>query len=183
MTSKGRISVLGITLIAVFALSACQKPAEPAAPAAAPVESAADQAAKVAEANKALANRFFTEVVTQGKVETIDELVDPAFVEHMPLPPGTPGGIEGLKGFISAYRTAFPDTTVTVEQILADGDLVAVRSIWKGTHKGDWMGAKATNQPVEFEVFDLVRIKDGKATDHWGMDDTERKLMAAAARK
>jgi predicted ester cyclase len=168
-------------LVLTLAFAACQKPAEP--PPAQPVESAADKAAKVAEANKATAMRFMNEVATAGKLEVIDEIVDPAFVEHVPLPPDVPKGIEGLKAFIKGYRQAFPDTTVTVEQITASDDLVSVRSIWKGTHKGDWMGFKATNQPMEFEVIDIVKIKDGKATDHWGMDDSERKMAAAAKKK
>lgn len=181
MSLVPRMPFLATALLLTLAFAACHKPAEP--PPAQPAESAADQAAKVAETNKAAAMRFMNEAVTGGKLEVIDELVDPAFVEHVPLPPDMPKGIEGLKAFVSGYRTAFPDVSVTVEQITASDDLVAMRSIWKGTHKGDWMGVKATNQPMEFEVFDVVRIKDGKATDHWGMDDMERKMMAAGSKK
>lgn len=181
MSFPGRNSILATAVVAALSFAACQ-PAAPPAPAE-PVESAADKAVKVAESNKAVAMRFMNEVFNEGKIEVIDQLVDPAFVEHVPLPPGTPGGIEGLKGYVTAWRQAFPDTTVKVEQIVADGDLIATRSIWKGTHKGEWMGVKPTNQMMEFEVYDVVRIKDGKATDHWGMDDTERKLMAADSGK
>ena len=181
MSLVPRAQALAASLLLTLAFAACQKPAEP--PPAQAVESAADKAAKVAEANKAAAVRFMNEVFTEGKMEVIDELVDPAFVEHVPLPPDAPKGIEGLKAFVSGYRAAFPDTSITVEQITASDDLVAVRSIWKGTHKGDWMGVKATNQAMEFEVFDIVKFKDGKATEHWGTDDSERKLMAAGSTK
>lgn len=181
MSLVPRLPFLATALLLTLAFAACQKPSEP--PPVQPAESAADAAAKVAETNKAAAMRFMNEVITGGKIEVIDELVDPAFVEHVPLPPDVPNGIEGLKAFVSGFRKAFPDASVTVEQITASDDHVAIRSIWKGTHKGDWMGVKATNQPMEFEVFDVVRLKDGKATDHWGMDDTERKLMAAGSKK
>lgn len=181
MSSVRRVSLLLAVVVFALVFVSCQRPAEPAP--AQPVESAADQAAKVAEANKATAMRFMNEVIAGGKVEVIDQIVDPAFVEHQPVPPEMPKGVEGLKAFVTAFRQAFPDATVTVEHITASDDLVSIHSIWKGTQKGEWMGVKAADQPREFEIFDLVRMKDGKATEHWGMDNMERTMMAPPAKK
>ena len=71
---------------------------------------------------------------------------------------------------------------MTIEQIVASGDLVAVRSIWKGTHKGEWMGVAPTGKEVQFEVLDFVRVKDGKAVEHWGMDNSAQVLKAAGGK-
>lgn len=177
MKLDARLLICGSALGLMLGFVGCQRPA---APPAEPVESAADSAAKVAETNKAAAMKFMNEVVSQGNLAALDEIVATDFVEHQEVPPGTPPGVEGLKGFITAYRAAFPDATATVEQIVASDDLVAMRSIWKGTHKGEWMGIAPTGKEVQFEVLDFVRVKDGKAVEHWGMDNSMQVLTAAA---
>jgi steroid delta-isomerase-like uncharacterized protein len=175
MKSSARVLICVSALGLLLGFIGCQQPAPPVEQA----ESAADKAAKVAEANKATAMKFMNEVVSQGNLAALDEIVATDFVEHQEVPPGTPGGIEGLRGFITAYRAAFPDASVSVEQIVASDDLVAVRSIWKGTHKGEWMGVAPTGKALEFQVLDFVRVKDGKAVEHWGMDNTMQVLTAA----
>ena len=179
MKSNARLLIFVSALGLMLGFTGCQ---QPAAPPPEPVESAADQAVKVAETNKAAAMKFMNEVVSQGNAAALDEIVATDFVEHTPVPPGTPPGVEGLNGFITAYRAAFPDATASVEQIVASGDLVAMRSIWKGTHKGEWMGVAPTGKQVEFEVLDFVRVKDGKAVEHWGMDNSMQVLTAASAK-
>lgn len=176
MKSSARVLIPVLALGLLPGVIGCQQPAPPPVE---QVESAADKAAKVAETNKAAAMRFMNEVVSQGNLAAIDEIVATDFVEHQEVPPGTPPGIEGLRGFITAYRAAFPDASATVEQIVASEDLVAVRSIWKGTHKGEWMGFAPTGKALEFQVLDFVRVRDGKAVEHWGMDNTVQVLAAA----
>jgi predicted ester cyclase len=175
MKTGSRIVILASILVAVLALTACPQPAPP--PPAEHVDSAADKAAKVAETNKAATMKFFSEVASQGKVEVLDQIVAPDFVDHQPAPPGSPTGLEGLKAYITAYRQAFPDLSATAEQIVASGDMVAIRSVWKGTQKGEWMGAKPSGKQYSFEVFDIVRFKDGKAVEHWGTDNSAQVLM------
>jgi steroid delta-isomerase-like uncharacterized protein len=121
--------------------------------------------------NKALAKRFNDEVMNQGKLETIDEIVAEDFVEHQELPPGVPAGREGLKAFVTMFRGAFPDLKVETTKIVADGDEVWMQSVMTGTHKGELMGIPATGKKVSLAMFDRVVVRDGKAVEHWGVSD------------
>jgi len=174
------LNVVILIAVAAIAFSACQEPAEPPPPQ--PVESAADKAAKVAEANKALFMRFMDEVGNQGQTDKIGEIVSTDFVEHQELPPDVPPGVEGLTQFFTGIRQAFPDLTITVDVILASDDLVAGRSTWTGTQATEWMGMQPSGSPVAFEAIDVVRFKDGKAVEHWGLDNSAEMMMRAAAK-
>jgi len=178
MSRRNRLFGLAIVIATVVGLTSCQQPAPPAAE-----PSAADKAAEVASANEAMTRRLMDEALVKGNVAAIDEILAEGFVEHQQFPPDVPQGADGLKWFVENFKPAFPDLTITIEQIVASGDLVAVRSVWKATHQGEWMGMGPTGNPVEFEAFDMIRFKDGKAVEHWGMDNSEQVLMAEAAAK
>jgi predicted ester cyclase len=70
------------------------------------------------EDNKALVRRWYEEAFNQKKTAALDEFLDPNFVDHS-LPAGMPAGIEGQKHLIGMYLTAFPDSYVTVEAMIA----------------------------------------------------------------
>jgi steroid delta-isomerase-like uncharacterized protein len=125
-----------------------------------------------AEENKALMRRFIDEVINGKNLAAIDELVAPDIVEHEEGPPGMPGGREGTKQFFGMVFNAFPDLKATLEDVVAEGDRLAVRQTWRGTHKGEFMGVPATGKTVAFQVLDWLRFRDGKATEHWGAADT-----------
>ncbi|MEO8168994.1 MAG: ester cyclase, partial [bacterium] len=93
------------------------------------------------------------------------------FVDHQPLPPNVPKGREGVKTYFKMMEDAFPDLTVTPIAYLADGDKVIAFTQWEGTNKGSFMGKPATNRKVSYQVMDLITLKNGKATEHWGVDD------------
>lgn len=119
---------------------------------------------------KKLAERFNDEVLSQGKVEVIDELVHDDLVEHMEFP-GVEPGKAGLPQFVKIFRDAFPDLKVTTDAVIVEGDEVWVQSTTTGTHKGEFMGIPATGKKVSVLGFDRVKTKDGKAIEHWGMTD------------
>lgn len=123
------------------------------------------------EQNKALFRRFMDEVFNRGNIGLVDELVVADFAEHEELPPGMPPGREGLKALVAAFRKAFPDFNVTLDDVLAEGDKVVVRSTWSGTQQGEFMGIAPTGKRVSFEVIDIVRIAGGKVQEHWGQMD------------
>ena len=81
----------------------------------------------MSEKNKALARLFYEEVFNKGSVAAIDELVAPGFVIHTPMP-GMGQGIEDLKQMLAMFISAFPDLQVTVDEVVAAGDSVAVRA-------------------------------------------------------
>ena len=120
--------------------------------------------------NKDLMDRFYAEVVNGGKLDVIDELLAPDFVEHEEVP-GLPKDREGVKQFFGMFRAAFPDVTFTVEAEIAENDLVAARVTIRGTHQGEFMGIPTTGRAVEFQAMDLVQFADGAARAHWGVTD------------
>ena len=122
------------------------------------------------EDNKALNRRFVEEVINQGNTDAIDELIDPGVVDHA-APPGFPTGREGAKQFAAMMRSAFPDLHLTIEDMIAEGDKVVMRSTWSGTHEGEFMGIPATGRRVTVSAIDISRVADGKMVEHWEQSD------------
>jgi predicted ester cyclase len=90
------------------------------------------------EQNKALVRRLMEEVMSNGNMSLIDELVAPDFIENEVMP-GASSGREGFKQTNLMLRSAFPDLKVTINDMLAEGDKVALSVTFSGTHKGDLM--------------------------------------------
>jgi steroid delta-isomerase-like uncharacterized protein len=122
------------------------------------------------EENKVLALRFVEEVINQGKMATIDELIAADAVDHS-LPPGIPPAREGVKLFLGMIRAAFPDIHETVEDTLAEGDRVVTRSTWRGTHQGAFLGIAPTGKQVSVTAIDISRVAAGKFVEHWQTAD------------
>src|ERR671936_1612701 len=96
---------------------------------------------------KALSRRLFEEVWNKGNQAAIGELIATSYVRHDPATPELTG-IEGFKQNFTTLRTAFPDIHFTVEDQVAEGDKVANRLSWRGTHKGDYRGVAPTGKQV-----------------------------------
>jgi predicted ester cyclase len=123
-----------------------------------------------AEANKALVLRMHSELVEAADASRIDEYFGPGFVGHnMPL--GLPSGREGVKGFLAMLREGLAEMSVTIDAILAEDDLVSVRSTIRGMHRGPLMGVPPSGRPLAIEGIDVVRIEDGLIVEHWGLTD------------
>jgi predicted ester cyclase len=123
------------------------------------------------EANKAVVRRFVDEVVSEGRLEVLEEVVHPDYVDHAPDPGQVPG-FEGFRQSLVALRRAFPDFHSFHEQMVAEGDMVAYREISRATHRGEFHGIAATGRRVEVEEMHIVRIADGKIAEHWALYDT-----------
>jgi steroid delta-isomerase-like uncharacterized protein len=123
-----------------------------------------------AEENKAIVRRFVDEVQSKGNIDVIDELCSPEFVNHS-APPGVPSNCEGVKQVTAMFRQAFPDSYFIVEDMVAEGDKVATRKTFHGTHQGEFLGIPPTGQQVSIGLIDIVRIADGKVVEHWSMGD------------
>jgi steroid delta-isomerase-like uncharacterized protein len=124
----------------------------------------------MSEENKAIARRFY-EGINAGRIEIIDELVADNLVEHEEFP-GLAGGRDGVRQFFQMILTAFPDFTMTMDDMVAEGDLVFIRATMRGTHRGDFMGIPATGKQVEVPTGDFARFEGGKLVEHWGVTDT-----------
>jgi steroid delta-isomerase-like uncharacterized protein len=123
-----------------------------------------------AEENKALVRRFVDEVQSAGNTDAIDEICSPEFVNHS-APPGVPSNCEGVKQLTAMFRQAFPDSYFTVEDMMAEGDKVATRKTFHGTHQDEFMGIPPTGRRVNMGLIDIVRIADGRVVEHWSMGD------------
>jgi steroid delta-isomerase-like uncharacterized protein len=132
------------------------------------------------EKNVALMKHLYNEVFNKGNIALIDELISPDFREHEEFA-GFPPDREGVKQFFIMFRNAFPDLTVTIEEIAAIGDKVWTYITLRGTHKGEFMGIPASDKKIEVKAFDLVRIVNGKATDHWGLTDAMTMMQQLGA--
>ena len=122
------------------------------------------------EANKAAFRRTYEHVLNQGDLAIIEELIAPDFINHE-APPGRDRGPESIRQLATMLRTAFPDLRFTVEDIVAEGDVVAGRLVMSGTHRGPLMGMAPTGRSVHQAHMHFVRFRDGKAIEHWGMRD------------
>jgi steroid delta-isomerase-like uncharacterized protein len=120
------------------------------------------------EQNKALTRQLMEEVFNRGNIGLVDKLFAPDFVEHEELPPGIPSGIEGVKTLPTVFRSAFPDFQIAIDDLIAEGEKVVVRSTWSGTHKGEFMGIPPSGKSVSFGVYDTIRFAGGKVVEHWG---------------
>jgi predicted ester cyclase len=118
------------------------------------------------EKNKALARKLFEEAWGKGNLTAVDEFIAADYVRR-PIPTGQPPGPEGLKQAITTYRTAFPDLQVTVEDIFAEGDRVALRWSIRGSHLGDWLDIPPTGNHMAATGISVYRMAGGKVVENW----------------
>jgi predicted ester cyclase len=90
---------------------------------------------------------------------------------HHNAPPGAPPGLEGLKQLFALYLTAFPDFKLTLEDLVAEGDMVGDRVTGKGTHTGPLLGIPPTGKKVTVTAVDAYRIANGKVAETWHIED------------
>jgi len=123
------------------------------------------------EQNKVISRRIALEVFSQGRLEVVDEILAPDFKEHSVVPPGIPAGREGVKAIASALRKGFPDLNYRLDLQIAEGEFVAAYLTVSGTHKGEAFGMPATGKHAEWAESHIVKMVDGKITEHWGVTD------------
>ena len=122
------------------------------------------------EQNKREMRRFYDEVVNQGQLDLIDELLAEDFVEHEVFP-GMEPTRAGVKQFFTLIRQAFPDLRFEAEDLIAEGEKVVGRARMTGTHEGEFMGIPATGRSIDVQVIDIVEFRDGLSIAHWGVSD------------
>jgi predicted ester cyclase len=99
-------------------------------------------------------------------VERADELVAPDYVDHAALPGQAPG-LAGAKRKWAMYLAGIPDLRVTIEELVAEGDKVAVRRSYAGTHRGELLGIPATGKQVRLGGISIFRLARGKIAEQW----------------
>jgi predicted ester cyclase len=124
----------------------------------------------VSEENKEKARRMLEEAFGQGKVEIVEEILDPDFVCYDPnSEAGEVRGADTIKQEIEWFRSAVPDLTYTVEDQVAEGDKVVTRYTATGTHQGEFFGVAPTGKPIEMSGIQIDRFDEesGKMVEEW----------------
>ncbi len=124
------------------------------------------------EENKAIAQRIYDDVWSRGDVQAAKEIFAPNFKRVGPEgSPSTSSVDELLEAFVLPSRAAFPDWSSTVIDMVAEGDVVSVRSPNRATHRGEFAGIPATGRTISFPAVDFLRISDGKIHEVFGLYD------------
>ncbi len=122
------------------------------------------------EENKALIQRT-VDAFNQGDLAAVDQLFAAHYIDHDRSRTGLPPGPAGVKQAWGMFRAAFPDLHATIEDMIAEGDKVAVRGVIRGTHQGELMGIPPTGKQVMVTLMDINRIEGGHLVERWGEAD------------
>lgn len=121
-----------------------------------------------AEQNTAVLRKVIEEGFNKGNMAALDECFPPTYTEHQFDLPST---LEEFKGSIRYLRETFAPFSLTIEDMVADGDKVWVRMIGRGTDSKGLMGRPPSGKSFAITVFDVCRFEDGKIVEHWGAPD------------
>lgn len=124
---------------------------------------------------KEVARRLYDEVLNQGRVAALDDIATEDYEEHDPLP-GQGTGRSGLSERVTMLRVGL-DPHFTLEDVIEDGDRVAVRWTQHGTHVGEFFGIPATGRSFSIPGIDVYRLADGKLAEHWHVVDVYSMLI------
>jgi steroid delta-isomerase-like uncharacterized protein len=122
-----------------------------------------------AEENKAIVRRYLEQLYNRGELAAADQIIDPVVVFYEPA--RIIRGREDLKRRAAAFRAAFPDLQVAIEDELVEGDRVATRWTLRGTHRGEFAGIAPTGKAVNVAGIIIWRVAGGKIREAWGSYD------------
>lgn len=122
--------------------------------------------------------RRLEEAWARNDIPAVDQLLAPNLVSHDAVP-GMPGGAEGAKTAHQMAMQSFPDRQMTIEDVVGQGDRVAVRTRIRGTNTGGvpWLGVPANGRPIDIESISIYRVEGGRVVEHWGQNDVGRLMV------
>lgn len=124
-------------------------------------------------ANKRLVREFHDRIFNEKELAAAEELLTPDYLEHNPaIPGGTLDGRDEAVEFWESLFDAFPDMSITEEDVLAEGDTVVVRQTGSGTHEGPFLEFEATGNSFEVKGVSTWRIEDDRIAESWINLDT-----------
>jgi steroid delta-isomerase-like uncharacterized protein len=115
--------------------------------------------------------RYFTELFNQGRTELTSELLHPEYINHSPGWPELPRGRDGVALVVQAMRSAFPDLSYSIEDMIECPDAVAVRARVRGTHRGEFLGRAGTGRAFDVSQITIERFRDGRIIAHHRVTD------------
>lgn len=132
--------------------------------------------------NKKLISKYINEIINTGNVDLIDNFIAPDYSEIHDGKRYTIG-IDGAREHILGVRKTYPDLKLTIDNQIAEGDLVATCITVQGTHKGEWSGIRPTGKILKYTGVNIDRIKNGKIIEHGGAANMLGPLLEAGAIK
>ncbi len=121
--------------------------------------------AATVEANKALVRSVY-DAFNSNSLDKIDPLLAAKFIDHNPT-----SSADGLKQFLAALKTAFPDMTISIDDMIAEGDEVAVRLTASGTQQAPYDNMLTTGSAVKLAAINIFRITNGAIVEEWHIED------------
>jgi predicted ester cyclase len=118
-----------------------------------------------AEDNKAVIRRWI-EAYNNRDMQAEADARAPGYVAHVPAAPG-PLDSEAWSQFTAAFAEAFPDLRLTAEGIFSEGEMMASRVAYHGTHRGEFQGIAPTDKQVAFTSIEINRVVGSKVEEHW----------------
>ena len=122
------------------------------------------------EENKRIVRAFIEAAFNQHRADKAAEYMTPDIKWHG-VTLGTVEGRDNFAGLIGAIVAALPDLRNVEQDVIAERDIVSVRAVVEGTHKGDLLGIPASGKHVQWDAVDVYRVKDGKIAEEWAADD------------
>jgi predicted ester cyclase len=119
------------------------------------------------DANKKLVRRFVQEVKNGRQLDALGEFFAADYKEHNETVASFGGGVAGYRNFLGHLFTGFPDDTVEIELMVAEGDVVCYRARETGTHKGEFLKVPPTGKHAVWTELQFLRIANGKVVEHW----------------
>lgn len=117
--------------------------------------------------NKAVITRHFDEVWNKGNIDVSIETLSTDYIRRDPNTPDATAGLDSYRQVVTTYRTAFPDLHFTLEDQIAEADLVSVRWKASGTHKGQLANIPPTGKSINVTGMSICRFADGKIVESW----------------
>jgi predicted ester cyclase len=117
--------------------------------------------------NKEMIRKFVEEVKNKRHFEQLGDIFRSDYREHNATVSSFGPGIEGYKNFLSHLYAGFPDDTVTIDEIVAEGNMVVYRGTETGTHKGEFLRIPATGKKATWTEIQFFKIQEGKVIEHW----------------
>lgn len=126
-------------------------------------------AATELEANKALLRRYKTDLLNSRDIDALGEVAAAGYRDHAAFP-GQPPGLDGLRWRAATLFRAL-DPHWTIDDVIAERDIVVLRWHHTGTHVGDFMGVPATGKRFVMRGIDVYRVRGGRMCEHWNAVD------------
>ena len=161
---KTKVILLTFAIGCIIGLLSCQKPT---------ATIFKDETTK----NKAVAEKIF-KAFDEGNADALDSFIVSNPIDHTEMPPEIKStGLAAIKEMCKMQKAAFPDMKSTINSMIAERDMVAIYFTSEATNNGPFMGKPATGKHIKTDGIDIIKFKDGKAVEHWGVYDNLKMMQ------